>query len=95
MTERRRLLTIYVTRSPSCLTASIAQAGFNERTGQHPFKIEDGTATDREITECVHTINKTEAAFRLVVLRWRKEADLFDPGVYCYHAMATLSQPKL
>ena len=34
-------------------------------------------------------MNKTEKAFRLVVLRWRKEADLFDSGGYCYHAIAT------
>jgi hypothetical protein len=56
--------------------------------GWRPFKLEDGTATDREIAETVHTMNRTERAFRLVVLRWRKEATLFEPEAYCHHAIA-------
>lgn len=54
------------------------------------FKTEDGIATDREIAETVHTMNKTEKAFRLVVLRWRNEQlGLFNPSEHCYHAIAT------
>lgn len=45
---------------------------------------------DREIGETVHTMNGTKEAFRLVVLRWRREQpDLFDQDSYCYHAVAT------
>lgn len=55
-----------------------------------PFKTEDGIETDREIAETVHTMNGTEKAFRLIVLRWRKpQAELFDPEPYCYHAIAS------
>ena len=45
---------------------------------------------DREIAETVHTMNKTKEAFRLIVQRWPKlQGELFDPGPYCYHAIAT------
>lgn len=55
-----------------------------------PFKTAEGIATDREIAETVHTMNRTEEAFRLVVLRWRNEQPgLFNPSEYCYHAIAT------
>lgn len=55
-----------------------------------PFKREDGLMTDREIAETVHTMNETEKAFRLIVLRWRKpQGELFDPEPYCYHAIAS------
>jgi hypothetical protein len=55
-----------------------------------PFKTEEGIATDREIAETVHTMDRTEKAFRLVVLRWRNEQwGLFNPVEYCYHAIAT------
>jgi len=55
-----------------------------------PFKTEDGIETDREIAETVHTMNGTEKAFRLVVLRWKKpQAELFEPDPYCYHAIAS------
>lgn len=54
-----------------------------------PLKTEDGIMTDREIADTVHTMNGTEKAFRLVVLRWCKEATLFEPESYCYHAIAT------
>lgn len=55
-----------------------------------PFKTEKGDKTDREIAECVHTMDETEKAFRLVVLRWRNtQDDLFNPEEYNYHAIAT------
>src|SRR4030067_1274802 len=55
-----------------------------------PLKTEEGIATDREIAETVHTMNGTERAFRLIVLRWRKpQAELFEPEPYCYHAIAS------
>lgn len=53
------------------------------------FRTEQGDETDREIAETVHTMNKTKKAFRLIVLRWLKEATLFEPEQYCYHAIAT------
>jgi len=54
------------------------------------FVLEDGTMTEREIAETVHTMNKTKRAFRLVVLRWRNEQmSLFNPSGYCYHVIAT------
>lgn len=54
-----------------------------------PFKDKEGKLTNREIAETVHTMNKTKKAFRLVVLRWLREATLFEPEQYCYHAIAT------
>ena len=55
-----------------------------------PFKTEDGIDTGREIAETVHTMNGTEKAFRLIVLRWRNpQAELFEPEPYCYHAIAS------
>lgn len=57
------------------------------------YRQEDGTETDREISETVYTMNGTEEAFRLVVLRWKKaQADLFEPNEYCYHAIARLGR---
>ena len=45
---------------------------------------------DREIAETVHTMNNSEEAFRLIVLRWPKlQGELFDPNPYCYHAIAS------
>lgn len=58
--------------------------------GWRRFRAEDGVETDREIAETVHTMNRTEVAFRLVVLRWRNpQAGLFDHAEHCYHAIAT------
>lgn len=58
--------------------------------GWRPLKLEDGSGTDREIAETVHTMNETDKAFRLVVMRWKnRQADLFDSSEYCYHAIAT------
>ncbi len=45
---------------------------------------------DREIAETIHTMNKTKAAFRLIVQRWPKlQGELFDPDPYCYQVIAT------
>lgn len=68
--------------------ASVKEA-ISKLKAWRPFKQEDGTVTDREIAETVHTMNKTEKSFRLIVLRWSKEATLFEPEQYCYHAIAT------
>jgi hypothetical protein len=54
------------------------------------FHTEEGEETDREIAETVHTMNGTEKAFRLAVLRWKNtQGDLFHPEEYNYHAIAT------
>jgi len=53
------------------------------------LKTEDGVMTDRQVAETIHTMNKSEVAFRLIVLRWRdKQGDLFR-DTYCYHCIAT------
>jgi hypothetical protein len=45
---------------------------------------------NREIAETVHTMNHSQEAFRLIVQRWPKlQGELFDPDLYCYHAIAT------
>ncbi len=45
---------------------------------------------DGEIAETVHCMNKTDKAFRLIVLRRPVEQDLFeDKGPYRYHAIAS------
>lgn len=55
-----------------------------------PFHTEEGDETDREIAEVVHTMNATEKAFRVIVLRWKNtQGDLFNPDEYNYHAIAT------
>jgi hypothetical protein len=55
-----------------------------------PYRTPEGIATDREMAETVHTMNGTEQAFRLVVLRWRNpQPSLFEAERYCYHAVAT------
>ncbi len=47
-------------------------------------------ATDREMAETVHTMNGTQQAFRLIVLRWpNPQPNLFEADRYCYHALAT------
>ncbi|MCL5669799.1 MAG: IS1380 family transposase [Acidobacteria bacterium] len=54
------------------------------------YRTEDGLVTDREIAETVHTMNGTEQAFRLTVLRWANpQPSLFEADRYCYHAVAT------
>ena len=45
---------------------------------------------DRQIAETVHTMNGTQEAFRLVVVRWPKpQPDLFENEAYFYHVLAT------
>jgi hypothetical protein len=54
------------------------------------YRRADGLATDREIAETVHSLNGTEQAFRLIVLRWpNPQPNLFEADRYCYHAVAT------
>jgi hypothetical protein len=55
-----------------------------------PYRTQDGIATDRQIAETVHTMNGTEQAFRLIVLRWpNPQPDLFEARAWCYHVVAT------
>ena len=54
-----------------------------------PYRTPEGIATDREIAETVHSMNGTEQAFRLIVLRWpNPQPSLFEADRYCYHAVA-------
>jgi hypothetical protein len=56
-----------------------------------PYRTQEGIATDREIAETVHSMNGTEQAFRLMVLRWpNPQPNLFEADRYCYPAVATL-----
>jgi hypothetical protein len=55
-----------------------------------PYRTADGTATDRQIAETVHSMNGTEEAFRLIVLRWpNPQPNLFESSSWCYHVVAT------
>src|SRR5579863_1352526 len=59
-------------------------------TAWQPYCTAEGVATDREIAETVHTMNGTEQAFRLIVLRWpNPQPSLFEAERYGYHAVAT------
>lgn len=54
------------------------------------FVTKDGTATDRQIAETVHSLAHSKEAFRLIVLRWpNPQPSLFEANAYCYHAVAT------
>lgn len=54
-----------------------------------PYKDREGVATDREIGETVHTMERMSFSFRLIVLRWRDgQRNLFSDG-YNYHCIAT------
>lgn len=54
------------------------------------YRTQDGIATDRQIAETVHTMNGTEQAFRLIVLRWpNPQPNLFEASSWCYHVVAT------
>src|SRR6266568_3491899 len=54
------------------------------------YRTPDDIATDRQIAETVHSMNGTEQAFRLIVLRWpNPQPNLFEASAYCYHAVAT------
>ena len=58
-------------------------------TAWQPYRTSEGIATDREIAETVHSMNGTEQAFRLIVLRWpNPQPNLFEADRYCYHAVA-------
>ena len=58
-------------------------------TAWQAYRTADGLATDREIVETVHSMNGTEQAFRLIVLRWpNPQPNLFEADRYCYHAVA-------
>jgi hypothetical protein len=55
-----------------------------------PYRTAEGMATDRDIAESVHSMNGSEQAFRLIVLRWpNPQPNLFEADRYCYHAVAT------
>ena len=55
-----------------------------------PYRTREGMATDREIAETVHGMNKTKQAFRLIVVRWpNPQPSLFEADPYCYHAVAS------
>jgi hypothetical protein len=57
-------------------------------TAWQPYRTPQGIATDREIAETVHSMNGTEQAFRLIVLRWpNPQPNLFAADRYCYHAV--------
>jgi hypothetical protein len=59
-------------------------------TAWTPYRTQEGIATDREMAETVHTMNGSEQAFRLIVLRWpNPQPSLFEADRYCYHAVAT------
>jgi hypothetical protein len=59
-------------------------------TAWEAYRTAEGVATDRQIAETVHTMNGTEQAFRLIVLRWlNRQPNLFEAGRYSYHAVAT------
>lgn len=53
---------------------------------------EEGFAgSDREYAEFVHSTNKTDHSFRIIVQRWlNRQVDLFkETETYCYHGIAT------
>jgi hypothetical protein len=55
-----------------------------------PDRRQDGIATEREMAETVHTMNRREQAFRRVVLRWpNRQPNWFEAERYGYHAVAT------
>ena len=59
-------------------------------TAWQPYRTAEGVASDREIAETVHSMNGTEQAFRLLVLRWpNPQPNLFEAERQCYHAVAT------
>jgi hypothetical protein len=61
--------------------------------GWQAYRTADGLATDREIAATVHSMNGTEQAFRLIVLRWANpQPNLFEADRYCYHAVASNRQ---
>lgn len=71
----------------SAVKAAIRQMAESE---WQPYRTREGMATDREIAETVHCMNKTKEAFRLIVVRWpNPQPSLFEADAYCYHAVAS------
>jgi hypothetical protein len=59
-------------------------------TAWQGYQTAEGVATDRQIAETVHSMNGTERAFRLIVLRWpNPQPNLFESSRYCYYAVAS------
>jgi hypothetical protein len=57
--------------------------------GWQHYRRPEGIATDREIAETAQTLNGTEQAFRLRLLRWpNPQPNLFKAEWYCYHTVA-------
>lgn len=54
-----------------------------------PYKTSYGDETGREIAETVHTMNKGNAAFRLIILRWKTNQMSLFKDTYSYHCIAT------
>lgn len=55
-----------------------------------PYRRADDGATDRQIAETVHSMNGTDQAFRMIVLRWpNPQPNLFESSSWCYQAVAT------
>ncbi len=55
-----------------------------------PLFGEDGTKTDREVGTAVHMMNRSRAAFRLVIQRWQDpQLSLYEPHGYCYQVIAS------
>jgi Transposase DDE domain group 1 len=71
--------------------AAVKQAIKNLPEGAwQAYRTAEGIATDRQIAETVHTMNKTKQAFRLIVLRWlNPQPNLFETERYCYHAVVS------
>ncbi len=55
------------------------------------LKDRDGFQTGREVAEFIHSMGKTDHAFRVVVQRWpNPQKDLFEQSAeYCYHGIAS------
>ena len=54
------------------------------------YRTREGLATDREIAETVHSLNQSQQAFRLIVVRWKNaQPSLFEAQNYGYHAVAS------
>jgi hypothetical protein len=71
--------------------AAVKQAIKNlPESAWQPYRTAEGIATDRQMAETVHTMNKTKQAFRLIVLRWlNPQPSLFEADRYCYHTVAS------
>ncbi|MEW6042189.1 MAG: IS1380 family transposase [Elusimicrobiota bacterium] len=69
-----------------------------DETNWKPVTNRDGLNTDREYAQTLHTMNRSDHAFRLVIQRWKNpEQDLYEKTQeYYYHVIATnyLDQEK-